>query len=99
MTIVCRLKNEAGLPIDDDYLYEEFGIPKPGNYDQLKAAVRTAASAAEEPADEEDENSKGADKDDPTKTGTEPKKNRKFTDRVRDFFGRAPESAGADSDW
>ena len=92
VTIVCRLKNEAGLPIDDDYLYEEFGIPKPDNYDEMKAAQQTAASATEEQAGSEDGES--TDEDDPTKTGTEPKKNRKLTDRVRDFFGRAPESAG-----
>ena len=83
--------------IDDDYLYEEFGIPKPDNYDQLKAAVRTAASAAEEQTGGEDGES--TNEDDPVKTGTELKKSRKFADRVRDFFGRAPESAGADSDW
>ncbi len=97
VNIVCRLKNEAGLPISDDYLYEEFGIPKPDNYDELKAANRPAAPAAEEPAEGED--GEGADEDDLAKTETEPKKRRKFTDRVRDFFGRAPESAGADSDW
>ncbi len=99
MAIVCRLKNEAGLPIDDDYLYEEFGIPKPDNYAELKAAGRTAVPVAEEPADEEGKNGKGAD-DDPVEPEPEPKqKERKLTDRVRDFFGRAPESAGADSDW
>lgn len=100
VAIVCRLKNEAGLPIDDDYLYEEFGIPKPDNYDELKAAGRPAAPAVEKPANEEDENGKGADEDDPVESESEPKqKGRKLTDRVRDFFGRAPESAGADLDW
>ena len=64
---------------------------------EMKAAQQTAASATEEQAGSEDGES--TDEDDPTKTGTEPKKNRKLTDRVRDFFGRAPESAGADSDW
>lgn len=91
MTIVCRLKNEAGLPIDDDYLYEEFGIPKPDNYDEMKAAQQTAASATEEQAGSEDGES--TDEDDPTKTGTEPKKNRKLTDRVRDFSA-APRKRG-----
>lgn len=101
VTIVCRLKNEAGLPIDDDYLYEEFGIPKPDNYDELKAAQQTAAAAIAaveepEPAEDEEEN----DSDDPHDSQTEPKKNdRKFIDRLRDFFVRAPESAGADLDW
>lgn len=105
VTIVCRLKNEAGLPIADDYLYEEFGIPKPDNYDELKAAQRTAtASAVEEPAaDQEDGEGDDEAKDGKAaaaahKTG-EKKNGRKFIDRVRDFFGRAPEDAGADSDW
>lgn len=101
VTIVCRLKNEAGLPISDDYLYEEFGIPKPDNYDELKAAQRTAAmtvtAATGQPNEEDNEEDED---DDQTKSKTAPKKNdRKFTDRLRDFFGRAPESAGADSDW
>ncbi len=99
VTIVCRLKNEAGLPIDDDYLYEEFGIPKPDNYDELKAAQRTAAAAiatGEEPAEED-----GGEDDDPSSSKSEPQKKngRKFIDRLRDFFVRAPESAGADLDW
>ena len=97
VNILTQIARQFDLPVSDDYLYEEFGIPKPDNYDQLKAAVRTVASAAEEQAGGEDGES--TDEDDPAKTGTEPKKNRKLTDRVRDFFGRAPESAGADSDW
>ncbi len=99
VTIVCRLKNEAGLPIADDYLYEEFGIPKPDNYDELKAAQRTAAAAiatVEEPAEED-----GGEDDDPSSSKSEPQKKngRKFIDRLRDFFVRAPESTGADLDW
>ena len=101
VNIVCRLKNEAGLPISDDYLYEEFGIPKPDNYDEMKAAQQTAAAAiaaaVEEPidgdGDEAEDNNRSSGK-------TEPKKNdRKFIDRMRDFFGRALADAGADSDW
>lgn len=101
--IICRLKNEAGLPIGDDYIYEEFGIPKPDNYEELKAAKQAAAPVVENPEedDEGDEegNGKGKGKTPPT-VNTEPKKgDRKLKDRVRDFFGRAPESTGADSDW
>lgn len=101
VNIVCRLKNEAGLPISDDYLYEEFGIPKPDNYDEMKAAQQTAAAAiaaaVEEPIDEG-----GDEAEDDNRSGgkTEPKKDdRKFIDRMRDFFGRALADAGADSDW
>lgn len=37
--ILVQLKQVFGLPIDDDYLYEEFGIKKPENYDTLRKAV------------------------------------------------------------
>jgi hypothetical protein len=39
-----RLKKEAGLIIDDDYLYEMSGIPKPANYNQLKQHNETQLS-------------------------------------------------------
>ncbi|MBV5327207.1 MAG: DUF935 family protein [Chlorobium sp.] len=51
--IDIKLK-ESGLPIDDDYLYEAYDIPKPKNYDELKAAatkpVAPAPPATDEPA-------------------------------------------------
>lgn len=37
--IVVKLKTEAKLPISDEYLYEEFSIPKPDNYDEEKAKL------------------------------------------------------------
>lgn len=40
-TVLVQLKQQLGLPIDDDYLYENFGIPKPDNYDELKAESQT----------------------------------------------------------
>jgi phage gp29-like protein len=30
------------VPVDDDYIYEEFDIPKPENYDELKDQMRQA---------------------------------------------------------
>ncbi len=33
-----KLKNEFKLPMDDDHVYEQTGIPKPANYNQQKAA-------------------------------------------------------------
>ncbi len=30
---------ELGIPIDDEYFYETYGIPKPDNYDELKAKI------------------------------------------------------------
>lgn len=43
-TIDTALK-AAGLPIDDDYFYETYNIPKPANYEAMKAEAR----AEEEP--------------------------------------------------
>lgn len=37
MTVLSTLKRDFNLPIDDDFLYEKFGIEKPKNYKQLKA--------------------------------------------------------------
>jgi phage gp29-like protein len=39
------------VPVDDDYFYETYGIPKPSNYDQIKAdkeAARAALLAAQQ---------------------------------------------------
>ena len=36
-SVLTQLKTSYGLPIDDDYLYETFSIPRPDNYDELKA--------------------------------------------------------------
>ena len=40
--IDIQLKS-MGLPISDDYLYETYGIEKPGNYDELKRQQSVAA--------------------------------------------------------
>ena len=36
-TIHKGLANDVGLPIEDDFWYETYGVPKPANYAQLKA--------------------------------------------------------------
>ena len=45
ISILTQLKKNFNIPIDDDYLYEEFGIDKPANYEQLKAEQKTAEQA------------------------------------------------------
>lgn len=32
-----KMVKELGLPIDDDFFYETYGVPKPDNYDKIKA--------------------------------------------------------------
>lgn len=46
-----------GLPMDDDWLYETFGIEKPKNYDQQKAdALALKQSLAQRLNDPDDKN-------------------------------------------
>ena len=85
--IVVKL-NAMGLPMDDDYLYETFGVRKPENYDAIKAekeAQKAAIQAAlQQPKGEENEDDE-----------TQPKDNQPKSFLGR-FFGRAPRKAGAD---
>ena len=79
------------VPIDDDYWYETYGIPKPDNYDELKAAQeeqRQAALTAIQGA--------GAQKEEEKKEL--PPKERRLFDALLGFFGVAPNNSGA-SDW
>ena len=89
--IVVKL-NAMGLPMDDDYLYETFGIRKPDNYDVIKAekeAQKAAIQAAlQQPKGEEKEDDEKQPKDEPPRNW------------MKRFFGRAPRKAGAASnDW
>lgn len=36
INILTQLRTGFNLPVDDDYLYEEFGISKPANYEMIK---------------------------------------------------------------
>lgn len=59
--------NTLGLPMDDDWLYQTFGIEKPTNYEQLKKEKEEAKKTLKEglteptpkPKDKEDEKKKG----------------------------------------
>lgn len=69
VNIFKALRNEMQLPIEDDFLYEEFGIPKPKDYEAMKEELRKAhsAPAALTQGDGEDEGEDAPDKD-----GSEP---------------------------
>lgn len=47
--IFVKMKKEYELPMDDDHVYEEMGIPKPKDYDAQKKAKEAAKTAAPEP--------------------------------------------------
>lgn len=84
--IDVQLRNTFGLPMSDDYLYEKYGIEKPDNYEQLKAVAKHPA----EPTPPEPPTSEPK--------GPQKKRERNLLNALTDFFGQAPEEAGA-SDW
>jgi SPP1 gp7 family putative phage head morphogenesis protein len=47
-----EMVKELGLPIDDDFFYETYGIPKPANYDKLKKEKEDAAKRHSEQSEE-----------------------------------------------
>ena len=76
-----------GLPIDDDYLYETFGIAKPENYDELKTKKEEERAALREQLQQESV--------EPTpEINPAPPSN-----VLRRFFGLAPKPIGADNDF
>ncbi|MDR1199046.1 MAG: DUF935 domain-containing protein [Prevotellaceae bacterium] len=80
------------VPIGDDYYYETYGVPKPDNYDELKARQEADRQAAIEAM-------RGNSRDDEPKEPDEPKGARKkLFDRLADFFARAPKN-GASEDF
>lgn len=103
INIDVQLRNSIGLPIDDDYFYEEYGIPKPKNYKELKVEQEQARQAAlarlAVPNDNEDNNDGGASNADGDKAGNGGKEDKRFIDRLRSFFGKAPAPTGADLDY
>jgi len=101
VNVLKTLKNDLLLPIDDEYLYEEFGIPKPKEYDSMKEDLIKAHSAPSLTPDDDD-----PDDDDPNGTGEEapvkPKdgKKAKARNRMARFFVRALQGGrAADLDW
>jgi len=94
--IVVKMQG-LGLPLDNDYLYETFGIKKPDNYDALlkqKADEKLLLQQQEQAAKAAAEKAK--------KTNTIPdntftnKEENTFFNRLKSFFAKAPENNGAD---
>ena len=105
MTILTQLRTSFSLPVGDDYLYEEFGIEKPANYNELKkrqeekaaeiGAVKEKAATAGKQGNEEEEipeTGKGTPKE---------KKNalKNVYNRLKRFFAEAPGEDGATLEW
>ncbi|MGY6522000.1 MAG: phage portal protein family protein [Mongoliitalea sp.] len=85
------LAQDIGLPIEDDFWYENYGVPKPANYDKLKEAQN---KPEESPTPVE----KGKDKPEAKNKPTTAKESEteqlsfagKIIELVGSFFGLAP---------
>ncbi len=83
--LVERLKIDiallkAGLPIEDDYLYETYGIPKPKNYKELKKKMEQMLKAALKQLDPDagdDQEEDTEEDEDPVKKQPKPKAKKK----------------------
>lgn len=80
------------VPVGDDYWYTTYGIPKPDNYDELKAKMEEKAEQPE-PKEEEETKPKPGEKKPVKKTSlTDPKKKNlldKIAKNLADFFDQA----------
>ena len=101
--ILTQLQQSFRLPISDDWLYETFGIDKPQNYEQMKreieekAALGATTQILQQDEDDIHDNDNPDDKN--KKPQPEPPKKKSFKDRLMSFFGFAPTTQGATSDW
>ena len=90
MNIFSQAKTTFNLPMSDDQLYEEFGIVKPDNYDELKAkSEQMVSKQLATPSKEEME-------DDPKDDPLEAKEKKKFTNWLKGFFAHALRDDRAD---
>jgi phage gp29-like protein len=77
------------VPVGDDYYYETYGVPKPDNYNELKAAQVQASPAAPNASPATSPAAPAA-KDKPTGKQPTAKEKQNLVDSVLDFFGLAP---------
>lgn len=87
LTIVQGLKN-MGLPMDDDWLYETFGVEKPKDYDKQKAEAEEQKQAIKRHLE-------GSEDTEKKELNTVQKS---FKNRLRSFFATAPDN-GADTEF
>lgn len=86
--IVQKLQS-MGLPMDDDWLYETFGVEKPKDYERQKAEAKERKDAIRDSLN----NSSADDEKEPLNNDK-----KAFKNRLKSFFGLAP-TTGADTDF
>jgi phage gp29-like protein len=111
-SIVANLHANFGLPVDDEFLYEEFGISKPANYNALKQQEQQRRQEQRQQQlqqfgqQSQDNNPNNEPKDEPKEAPNAPQDKpqpKRPKNAFRDFFNRffrpAPERSGAHLEW
>ena len=99
--MLVQLQSTFNLPISDEYLYEEFGIPKPENYNELKKPQEETPPPVVEPAPTPEENatSRGVSHTpNPPDFQNKAEQEKGFWARVSDFFVHALRKRASDWD-
>lgn len=114
INILTQLRTGFNLPLDDDYLYEEFGISKPANYERIKRdeeerrvreaeeAKRAAEQIPQKDGDTDDDpdNLGDTEQDGGKNTpGLAEKQRKTFKNWLKSFFAKAPWNTGAALEW
>ena len=108
--VLRTLRNDLELPIGDDFLYEEFGIPRPENYEEMKDELRRRHVPMTLPVASDDDLDDGGNDPEPQddgadqsegepKTGRNGRKKDGITNRLGRFFAWAPSRRGAALEW
>lgn len=93
--------NGMGLPLDDDWLYQTFGVEKPKDYDKLKAEAQERKDALREALNGNPSNPSNPSNLSNSSNAFERRSNAAQTtlkSRLKGFFGLAPHT-GADTDF
>lgn len=98
INILTQLKNNFSLPIDDDYLYEEFGIEKPKDYSARKKEQEKKQEEKEKKEEKEQEKHSSKNSQD-SLPSQDSRSSRSLKDRLKSFFVHAPQDDGAALDW
>lgn len=88
--IDVKLKKEIGLPMDDDYFYEEYGVRKPDNYDVLKKEQESHRQSTTYDLPPVPNNYTDPDGTENAETDPPKPKQRTLKNSVRSFFVHAP---------
>lgn len=110
VNVLTQLRSNFQLPIDDDYLYEEFGIEKPKDYKAQKKAQEETQEmlhwmqeqqklmGLQDPQQSQQDENNDEEDDDKKKQKEPPNTQKGFRNWLHRFFAQAPQD-GAALDW